>query len=123
MPMAAEWSPHSDPFGECGSLAPKGCQWQKLLYREVPGVNKVRKMFFTYILKSLKDGSHYYGHSKDVEVRLKNHNNGKVRSTKGKRPWKIHYVEVFDSKSKAYKRELYFKSIDGYNYLKNKDII
>ena len=80
-------------------------------------------MFFTYILKSLKDGSHYYGHSKDVDVRLKSHNTGKVRSTKSKRPWKIRFVEIFDTKSDAYKREMFFKTIDGYNYLKDKEII
>ena len=80
-------------------------------------------MFFTYILKSLKDGSHYYGHSKDLVKRFDSHNNGKVRSTKSKRPWKMHYMETFDTKSEAYRRELFFKSIDGYNYLKEKEII
>ena len=80
-------------------------------------------MFFTYILKSLKDNSHYYGHSKDIGSRLKTHNSGKVRSTKGKRPWMIHYEETFEMKSEAYRRELFFKSIDGYNFLKKRNII
>ena len=80
-------------------------------------------MFFTYILKNEKDNSHYYGHSKDVESRLKNHNSGKVRSTKSKAPWKIHYFETFETKSEAYRREFFFKTIDGYNYLKKEGII
>ena len=80
-------------------------------------------MFFAYILQSDIDQTYYYGHSKNLEVRLKSHNQGKVRSTKGKRPWKIHYFEKFETKSEAYKREMFFKSIDGYRYLKGKGII
>ena len=80
-------------------------------------------MYYVYILKSNKTGKHYYGHSKDVHQRLKAHNSGKVRSTKAFRPWRIHYFEELESKSEAYQREIFFKSIDGYNYLKNKGII
>jgi putative endonuclease len=79
--------------------------------------------FFTYILKSELDGTYYYGHTKDLEGRLKKHNDGKVRSTKSKKPWMLHYYEEYDSKSKAYKRELFFKSIEGYNFLKSENII
>ena len=80
-------------------------------------------MFFAYILKSEVDGSHYYGHSKDLNSRLKRHNRGAIRSTKAKRPWNIHYFEEFSTRSEAYRRELYFKSIDGYNFLKYNGII
>ena len=80
-------------------------------------------MFFTYILKSEKAGSCYYGHCEDLESRLKIHNAGKVRSTKSKRPWKILYYEEFPSRSEAYKRELYFKSRNGFKYLKRQGII
>ena len=80
-------------------------------------------MFFTYILQSEKDQTHYYGHTKNLTDRLKYHNQGKVRSTKGKKPWTVIYSEEFDTKSEAYKREMFFKSIDGYRYLKGKGII
>ena len=80
-------------------------------------------MFYTYILKSDMNGKHYYGHTKNPDNRLKKHNCGKVRSTKSGMPLKIIYSEQFDTKSEAYRRELFFKSIDGYNYLKNKGII
>jgi putative endonuclease len=80
-------------------------------------------MFFTYILKNFKGESHYYGHTKSLENRLLSHNKGKVRSTKGKRPWQLHYFESFETKSEAYKRELFFKSIEGYNFLKERKII
>tara|TARA_R110002124_G_scaffold255201_1_gene420887 strand:+ start:21332 stop:21508 length:177 start_codon:yes stop_codon:yes gene_type:complete len=56
-------------------------------------------------------------------ARLKAHNKGKVRYTKGRRPWMFHYKEEFATRSEAYRREQFFKSIDGYNYLKEKGII
>ena len=80
-------------------------------------------MFYTYILKSQKDGRFYYGSTSNIETRLKNHNGGKVRSTKSRRPFVLHYQETFDSKKEAIKREIFFKSIDGYNFLKSKGII
>ena len=79
-------------------------------------------MYSTYILKSVKDGKYYYGHTADLNSRLREHNNGKVRATKGRRPFIIHYFETFESKSEAVKRELFFKSIDGYIFLRQKGI-
>jgi putative endonuclease len=80
-------------------------------------------MYTAYILKSLKDEHFYYGHSQDLQNRLKRHNTGKVRSTKARRPFIIHYYEEFATKSEAAKREYFFKTIEGYNYLKLKQII
>jgi putative endonuclease len=74
-------------------------------------------MFYTYVLKSLSTGRHYYGSTSDIKKRLKYHNSGKVRSTKAYRPWEIIYYEIFETKTEAMKRELFFKSIDGYNWL------
>ena len=80
-------------------------------------------MYYTYILKSNKDGKYYYGHTADLNSRLKEHNNGKVRATKGRRPLIIHYYEILETKSEAAKRELFFKSINGYIFLKQEKII
>ena len=80
-------------------------------------------MFFTYILKSSKTNKYYYGHTHNLEQRLIVHNRKKVRFTKAFVPWTVHYFESFETKSEAYKRELFFKSIDGYVFLKNKNII
>ena len=80
-------------------------------------------MIYTYILQSLKDKKYYYGHTSNLDTRLKENNNGKVRSTKGRRPFKVHYFEVFSTKSEAVKKELFFKSIGGYIFLKEKGII
>jgi putative endonuclease len=80
-------------------------------------------MYFTYILKSLKDNRFYYGSCEDLEKRLLIHNAGKVKSTKSRLPFVIHYFEEYSSRSDAQKREYYFKSIDGYRWLKENRII
>jgi len=79
--------------------------------------------YYTYILKSDYDDTYYYGHTKDIEKRIKQHNAGHVKYTKGKRPWKLHYIEDFSTKSEAFRRERYFKSIQGYRFLKTQGII
>jgi putative endonuclease len=80
-------------------------------------------MHFVYILKSLVDGGYYYGCTAEIEKRLKSHNFGRVRSTKYRRPLKLHYSESCDSKTAAIKRERFFKSPPGYAWLKAKGII
>ena len=80
-------------------------------------------MYFTYILKSTISGRYYYGHTQNLEQRLKQHNSGKTRSTKAYKPWEVHYHETFETKSEAYRREMFFKSIDGRIYLKSENII
>jgi putative endonuclease len=80
-------------------------------------------VYYAYVLQSENYNTYYYGSTKDLQVRLKEHNAGKVRYTKGRRPWKLHYYEKYESRSEAMKREKFFKSIDGYNYLKESKII
>ena len=80
-------------------------------------------MHYVYILRSEKTYKYYYGSTADLKQRLKQHNLGKVRSTKAHRPYILHYHEVYDKKSAALKRERYFKSMDGYVWLKENKII
>ena len=70
-------------------------------------------MYYTYILRSEIDKTRYVGSAEDKEKRLLDHNNGRVRYTKGKRPWKLIYFEVFKTRSEARKRELFLKSGQG----------
>ena len=79
--------------------------------------------FFAYILQSVKDSKYYYGHTNNLDNRISRHNKGREKSTKGRRPFILHYHEEYLTKEEAVKRELYFKSINGYIYLKEKGII
>ena len=78
--------------------------------------------FYVYILKSLKDSGYYCGYTSNLESRLARHNALLVRSTKARAPFVIHYFEKFSTKTEALKREHFFKSIDGYNWLKDNSI-
>ena len=43
-------------------------------------------MYFTYVLRSQKDGNNYSGFTKDLDLRMKQHQQGQVPSTKPRRP-------------------------------------
>jgi len=66
-------------------------------------------MFFVYVLKSLKDHTTYTGYCEDLEKRVKDHNQGKTKSTKHKIPLKLVYYEAYITKTLARKRELELK--------------
>ncbi len=74
-------------------------------------------MFFVYIIQSLLDGSYYIGVTDDLAWRLWRHNDGWTKSTRGKRPWKIVYVERFTTKSEALKRERIIKAMKSRKYI------
>jgi len=78
--------------------------------------------FYVYILKSTTYNKRYIGSCEDLRIRLKRHNTGKVKSSKAYKPYNIIYTEEFPSRSEAVKRERFFKTLDGYNFLKNKGI-
>ncbi|HAY34574.1 MAG TPA: endonuclease, partial [Bacteroidetes bacterium] len=54
----------------------------------------------------------------NIDRRLKEHNAGKVKSTKNRRPFVVHFKETHETKSEALKREMFYKSIPGYIWLK-----
>jgi putative endonuclease len=67
--------------------------------------------FSVYILLCV-DGSFYTGYTKDLEVRIRLHQNGKgARYTKSHKPEKVEYVELFDCRGKAMKREREIKRL------------
>ncbi|MCK5465969.1 GIY-YIG nuclease family protein [Candidatus Parcubacteria bacterium] len=68
-------------------------------------------MFSVYILVSenRKNWS-YVGQTDDLERRIKEHNLGKVKSTKGMRPLKIVHTEEYKYRNESLKRESYLKS-------------
>jgi len=67
--------------------------------------------FYVYILLC-SDGSFYTGYTKDLDARTNLHQNGKgAKYTKAHKPQKIAYVELFDSRTKAMKREREIKKL------------
>ena len=73
-------------------------------------------MFYVYLIQSQLDNSFYVGYTKDLENRLKQHNNGDSTYTKRKIPWKLVYSESFKNKSDALKREIFLKKQRNINF-------
>jgi putative endonuclease len=76
--------------------------------------------YYTYILKSQKDGRIYTGFTKDLRKRQEQHNKGLSTYTKGRGPFKLIYYEACLLEDKARSRELFLKSGMGKRYLKNR---
>ena len=62
-------------------------------------------MYYTYILKSKKNGRLYIGSTNDLERRLEEHNSGRCYSTKNLVPLKIIYYKAFEYEEAARLRE------------------
>lgn len=77
------------------------------------------KKYYVYVLNSLLSGKHYIGCTEDVLNRLNRHNEGKVRSTKAFKPYELLYVEEYNNKTEARKREIFLKTGYGRNVIKN----
>lgn len=74
-------------------------------------------MYYTYVLRSRKDGNLYTGHTKNLEARFKQHNQGEVESTSYRQPLDLIYYEACRSVEDAIHREKYFKTYYGKMYL------
>ncbi len=78
-------------------------------------------IYTVYVLVSERDKKRYIGFTNNVERRLTEHNMGKVKSTKNRRPLTLVYTEVYENKSEAMEREKHFKTHQGRDYLKSLD--
>ena len=77
-------------------------------------------MYYTYVLKSMKDGKMYTGFTKDLKLRFEQHEKGLVQSTRHRRPLALIYYEACLSEEDALRRERYLKTHYGKMYLKNR---
>jgi len=75
---------------------------------------------YVYILKSLKDNKLYIGKTDDLQKRFEAHNNGHVRATKSRKPFKMIFYEGFSNKADAGRDELFYKTGYGREVLKDK---
>ncbi|WP_341903909.1 GIY-YIG nuclease family protein [Fluviicola taffensis] len=78
-------------------------------------------MFVTYVLYSATYNKIYVGYTSDLIDRFHSHNQFASKGYTVKfRPWEVIYVEFFDSKEEAMKREKELKSSRGRDFIKNK---
>jgi putative endonuclease len=76
------------------------------------------KKGYVYILISDKDHKSYLGSTDDVVRRSSEHFDGKVTSTKHRRPLRLVYTEELESLLEARAREKYLKTRQGRRELK-----
>jgi putative endonuclease len=74
--------------------------------------------YCVYILFSQKDHLLYTGFTTDIEQRVKNHNDGKTKSTAPRRPLELIFCEFYLFEEDARKREMYFKTTAGKKAIK-----
>jgi len=70
-------------------------------------------MFYCYILLSSKSHIFYFGSAKDLKLRLREHNEGKVTSTKPHLPWELVWYGAFSTAKEARDFEQYLKTGSG----------
>ncbi len=77
-------------------------------------------MHYTYVLLSKVDDNFYVGYTRDLKRRFELHNNGRVQSTKNRRPLELLYYEACLDQQVATKREKYFKTYEGRMFIKRR---
>ena len=73
--------------------------------------------YFVYIIQSEIDDTYDKGFTENPEQRIRQHNNGESRYTSTKMPWKLVYLEEFETKREALIREKKIKRFNS-QYLK-----
>lgn len=76
--------------------------------------------YCVYVLQSERDGQLYAGYTYNLKKRLIQHNNGEVKSTKNRTPFKLVYYEFGLNKKDSIKREKYLKTSWGKRYIKRR---
>ena len=76
-------------------------------------------VMYVYSIYSCQFNRIYVGMSSNVEKRVKEHNDGRTRSTKGYLPWILFYTEALPDRQSAREREKYLKSGCGKEFLKS----
>ena len=61
-------------------------------------------MYYTYVLYSLRDGRWYTGATSNLRERVREHETGRVRSTRHRRPFQLVYYEACLSEMDARRR-------------------
>jgi putative endonuclease len=75
-------------------------------------------MYYVYVLKSQLDGKLYVGYTTNLRNRLREHQYGKVMSTKPRRPFELIFYEGYKNMEDARRREEYLKTSKGKSSLR-----
>ena len=81
-------------------------------------------MYFVYVIRSQTAGKIYVGHTQDLEKRLGEHNDPECYSSKFTKrfpgPWALVYSESYATRSEVFRRERWFKTGHGREYLRTR---
>ena len=67
-------------------------------------------MYYIYVLKSFKNSDMYVGSTSDLGKRVSLDNQGRIKSTKGHKPWKLLEYQIYNSRSEAVQMERFYKT-------------
>jgi len=74
--------------------------------------------FSSYVIYSSETGMFYYGYFDDLEKVIEMHNSGQIAFTRGKGPWILMFSETFDTRVRAIRQSVFYKSVKGQRFLK-----
>ena len=74
-------------------------------------------MYYTYILFSEKLDRYYIGSTNNPGRRLERHNKGHSSYTRQGIPWKMVYIEPYNTRSEAFAREQQIKNKKSRRYI------
>ncbi len=77
-------------------------------------------MYYTYILKNYKTNRYYIGYAKDLKNRIKEHQTGRVLSTKSDLHYELEWYCAFRTEKQAVTFEKYLKSGSGIAFMKKR---
>ncbi len=78
--------------------------------------------YYSYVLRSQKNGIIYKGSTENLEKRINYHNQGKVRFTSKYVPWELLITEEFATRYEALNREKWYKTGVGREWIKQQII-
>lgn len=76
--------------------------------------------YYVYVLQFIKDKQSYTGFTKNLKLRLKQHQKGQVESTKNRGDFKLIYFESCLCQNDATHREKYLKTYLGKMFLRKR---
>lgn len=75
---------------------------------------------YVYVLRSGRDRQFYVGFTADLKQRMREHNQGRVFSTRARVPLELVYYEACQNQQDATRRESYLKTAWGKRFIKSR---